>query len=275
MLASAKGTAMARLTVKELLDTRGQRRLTQVFVRTPREAAACEAAGIEMLVAAESQEGRISDLAGIRAAAPGAFITFGLPLGGLADDAEILRESYRLLDFGADAIYCPFGFRAVEAMANRFIPTVGHVGLVPYLSSWFGGFRAVGKTASTALEVWERTRRYEEAGAMAVEMEVVPKEVAAAICERTKMLVIGMGSGQACHVQYLFATDVLGDNEGHIPRHAKQYRDFKSEYARLHRESIEAFRELRSDVQSGTYPAPNNDLTIAPDEFERFLEALG
>lgn len=266
---------MARLTVRELLDTRGTRRLTQVFVRTPREAAACEAAGIEMLVAAESQEGRISDLPGIRAAAPNAFITFGLPLAGLADDAEILRESYRLLEFGADAIYCPFGFRAVEAMANRFIPTVGHVGLVPYLSSWFGGFKAVGKTANGALEVWERTRRYEEAGAIAVEMEVVPKEVAAAICARTKMLVIGMGAGQACHVQYLFATDVLGDNEGHIPRHSKRYRDFRSEYDRLHRESIDAFRELRADVQSGAYPSPANDLTMDAAELARFLDALG
>ena len=28
-------------------------------------------------------------------------------------------------------------------------------------------------------------------------------------------------AGSGTDAQYLFATDILGDNEGHIPRHAK------------------------------------------------------
>ncbi|NBY45964.1 MAG: ketopantoate hydroxymethyltransferase, partial [Acidimicrobiia bacterium] len=36
---------MSKLTLKDLFAAKGKRHLTQVFVRTPREAAACEEAG--------------------------------------------------------------------------------------------------------------------------------------------------------------------------------------------------------------------------------------
>jgi 3-methyl-2-oxobutanoate hydroxymethyltransferase len=75
-------------------------------------------------------------------------------------------------------------------------------------------------------------------------------------------------------VQYLFATDILGDNEGHVPRHSKVYRDFKTEYHRLHRESVAAFKEFRSDVLTGAYPADHNNVTIDKKEFDAFLKAI-
>ena len=159
-------------------------------------------------------------------------------------------------------------------MASEGIPVVGHVGFVPYKSTWFGGFKAVGKTADEALKVYEATLAYQDAGAIAVEMEIVPHLVAAEISKRVAILVIGMGSGTGCDGQYLFATDILGDNEGHVPRHAKTYRDFKREYARLHQESIAAFREFHDDVQRGVYPAPDQLVQIKDEEYARFVAAL-
>ena len=41
---------MGALTVKELLACKGQRKLTQVNVHKASEAAACEAAGIDMII---------------------------------------------------------------------------------------------------------------------------------------------------------------------------------------------------------------------------------
>jgi 3-methyl-2-oxobutanoate hydroxymethyltransferase len=105
-------------------------------------------------------------------------------------------------------------------------------------------------------------------------MEVVPAQVATEISKRTKMLIIGMGAGVNCDVQYLFATDILGDNEGHVPRHSKVYRDFKSEYHRLHRESVAAFKEFRSDVLTGSYPSAQNDVSIDKGELTAFLKAI-
>ena len=265
---------MSRLTIKELQQAKGSRRFTQLFVRSPDEAAAAEEAGIEMLVAAERLEGQTCDLSAIRRAAPNCFITYGLPLRGLSGPIEVLRESYELMDLGADAVYCPYGFATVAALAEEFIPVVGHVGLVPFRSSWTGGMRAVGTTAADALQVWRNTRRFEDAGAIAVEMEVVPREVAAAICARTSMLVIGLGSGSGCDVQYLFSTDVLGDNEGHVPRHSKVYRDFAAEYARLQRERVAAFGEFHDEVVGGRFPAPGQEVVMKPDELAAFVAGL-
>jgi 3-methyl-2-oxobutanoate hydroxymethyltransferase len=265
---------MSRLTIKELRAAKGERKFTQLFVRTPDEARAAHEAGVELLVAAERLEGQTCDLAAIRAAAPDCFITFGLPLRGLAGSVEVLREAYRLMDFGGDAVYCPYSFATVEALALEFIPVVGHVGLVPFRSSWTGGMRAVGTIAADAVQVWENTRRFEDAGAIAVEMEVVPREVAAEICRRTSMLVIGLGSGSGCDVQYLFSTDVLGDNQGHVPRHSKVYRDFAAEHARLQRERVAAFREFHDDVVNRAFPAVGQEVLMKPDQLEAFLRAI-
>ena len=265
---------MAKLTLKDLRKAKGKQRLVQVFVRTPQEAAACEEAGIDMLVAAELHEGQSSDYVGIRKAAPNTFLTIGIAVSTYAGTTETLRAAYRMMNHGADAIYCGYGFDTVKALADEFVPTVGHVGLVPYRNSWFGGMKAVGKTANEAIDIWEKTKRYEDAGAIAVEMEVVPTPVATEITKRTSMLVVGMGAGPHCDVQYLFSTDVLGDNPGHVPRHSKVYRDFKSEYSRLYRESVGAFTELKRDVTSGAYPAKENEIPISESELGDFLKRL-
>ncbi len=266
---------MDKLTLKGLLAAKGKRHLTQVYVRTPNEAAACEEAGVDMLVTAEQSGGQSSGHGAIRKAAPNTFLTIGLALNTYGDRAEVIRNAYRLMSAGADMLYCGYGIPTIRALAEEFIPVVGHVGLVPYRNSWFGGMKAVGKTAVDALRVYELTKQYEDAGAFAVEMELVPAEIATEISKRSNLLIIGMGAGINCDVQYLFATDILGDNIGHVPRHSKVYRDFKTEYERLHRESVEAFKEFRSDVLTGAYPAKHNDVSIDQKEYEAFLKAIG
>lgn len=260
---------MSKLTVKDLLAIKGKRQLTEVYVRNAKEAAACEAAGIDMLITSER-----SNCAEIRAAAPNTFLTIGLAYGDHTSTSEVLRAAFQALRHRADAIYSGSSLEFVRAMANEGIPVVGHVGLVPYKSTWFGGFKAVGKTADEALQVYQRTLAYQEAGAIGVEIEIVPHKVAAEISRRVNILLIGMGCGTGCDAQYLFSTDILGDNEGHVPRHAKVYRNFKAEYARLHEESIAAFREFKSDVDNGVYPAPNQLVEIKDEEYEQFLERV-
>ena len=52
-----------------------------------------------------------------------------------------------------------------------------------------------------------------------------------------------MGSGKGCDAQYLFAEDILGTNRGHVPRHAKVYRNLAGELDRIQQERVQAFRE--------------------------------
>ncbi|MFN8442746.1 MAG: 3-methyl-2-oxobutanoate hydroxymethyltransferase [Caldilineaceae bacterium] len=260
---------MTKLTVKDLFACKGKRQLTEVYVRTAKEASACDLAGIDMIITSERSNG-----AEFRAAAPNTFFTIGLVYGDYTSESEVLRGGFKALRNGADAVYCGSSLKFVEALANEGIPVVGHVGFVPYKSTWFGGFKAVGKSAVDALKVYQKTVDYQNAGAIGVEIEIVPYKVATEISKRVEILLIGMGSGTGCDAQYLFSTDILGDNEGHIPRHAKVYRDFKSEYQRLHQESIAAFREFKQDVDSGTYPAANQLIEIKDEEFEKFMQGI-
>ena len=86
----------------------------------------------------------------------------------------------------------------------------------------------------------------------------------AEISKRTTLFMVSMGAGTGCDAQYLFAEDVLGSNTGHYPRHAKRYRDFAAEYARLQKERVAAFTEFaercedwclsRGKSRSGHFP---------------------
>ena len=159
-------------------------------------------------------------------------------------------------------------------MADDTIPVIGHVGLIPSRATWTGGFKAVGKTADTAMQVFEAVKQLEAAGAFGAEIEVVPVEVAEAISERTSLIMLSMGAGTGCDAQYLFAEDILGQNRGHMPRHSKVYRNFAAEYDRLQAERIAAFSEYVADVNSGAYPEDRHVVRMDPNELSLFMKRV-
>ena len=144
----------------------------------------------------------------------------------------------------------------IRAMADHGFPVCGHVGLIPSKATWTGGFKAVGKTLDSAKLVWQQIKAAEEAGAFAVEIEVVPHSITQAIAEKTGLFLISMGAGPAGHAQYLFSDDVLGQNRGRVPRHAKVYANFAAEEDRLQQMRIEAMSRFARDVHVADYPAP-------------------
>ncbi|WP_088312445.1 3-methyl-2-oxobutanoate hydroxymethyltransferase [Kineosporia sp. R_H_3] len=261
---------MARPTVADLRAGKGQRQLSMLHVTSLDEAAAAHAAGIDLLSIVDPLWGR-----DFRSAAPDAFVCVGLLYGQLVTTEDYLRAAFAAMSDGADSVYCAASLRTVEALADEGIPVCGHSGLIPSKATWTGGFKAIGKTADTALLVHRQVKALEDAGAFAAEIEVVPDRVAAEISRRTTLLLISMGAGSGCDAQYLFAEDVLGSNTGHVPRHAKRYRDFAAEYARLQAERIAAFGEFADDVKAGGYPGPQHTVAIGDAEYEAFLAALG
>ena len=86
----------------------------------------------------------------------------------------------------------------------------------------------------------------EQVGA-AEELEVVPDRLGEIISQNTPMIMLGMGAGPGADAQYLFAEDVLGCTDGHKPRHAKTYRNFAAEYARLQSEGARIALGLRDE----------------------------
>ena len=261
---------MARLTVKDLMDARGKHQFAMLRVETLDEAEAAAKAGVELFSVPPAM---VMDRR-FREVAPEAFIFPGDNFYEIGGTDDFLRWAFPLYKHGADAFYCSGSLATVRAMADHGLPVCGHVGLIPSKATWTGGFKAVGKTLETAQLVWTQCKALEEAGAFAVEIEVVPHSITRLIAEKTNLFLISMGAGAGGHAQYLFSDDVLGQNRGRIPRHAKVYRDFKSEYQRLHNESIAAFREFKADVDSGAYPASNQLVEIKDEELDKFLSGL-
>jgi len=257
-----------KLTIKELLDSKGKRKYTEVHPTNEEECRACEDAGIDMLIVENQIEM-------VRRGAPNTFLTVGAMTPEVAgsNKGAILTGVDRMTR-GADAVYTGQSLDRVRAMAKEKIPVIGHVGLVPYRSSWYGGLRAVGKNAPDALSIYKEVLAYQEAGAIAVEMEVVPEKIATEISKRVDIIVISLGSGQGCDVQYLFACDILNITDGHIPRHAKTYVDLKSEMDKIQQMRVRAFKDFHSDLTGGQFPAAKNNIKIDDREYEIFISEI-
>lgn len=260
-----------RPTVADLKALKGKGQRTMLRYFTLDEAAAAERAEIDIA----SVPPALVSHQRYRDVAPGVFTMTGKTHLEYGAPEEYLKFSGEMLQAGADALYCSGSLKTVELLAREYIPIVGHVGLVPARATWTGGFRAVGKTAEDALKLFHECRRYQDAGAFAVEIEVVPVEVASAISKRLDLLLWSMGSGPGCDAQYLFAEDILGENRGHMPRHAKVYRNFAAELDRLQQERINAFTEFRKDVESGTFPEARHVVQMDAREYDMFLKGLG
>ena len=259
-----------RPTVYDLRALKGKRQLTMLRVTTLDEAEAAEQAGIDIV----SVPPDVVSHPRYRDVAPTLFSMTGVHHLEAPTRDEYLRMALRLLHAGADALYCSAGLETVAYLAREHIPVVGHVGLVPSRATWTGGFRAVGKTADSAIALWEEVRAYEAAGAFALEIEVVPVEVATRISTSTPLLLWSMGAGPGCDAQYLFAEDVLGENRGHMPRHSKIYRNFAAEYDRLQLERVAAFSDFVADVNSRTYPEEKHLVNMDPEQLRLFMERV-
>ena len=257
------------------MKKRGEK-ISMLYVTTLDEAAAADSAGIHML----SIEGRYFSPE-MREAAGNCFVQVGLPYGGwgkiegrfLATAEDYLRAAFHFSAMGGDCFYCAASVEIQKAMCDNHIPVVAHVGLIPSYITWTG-WRAVGKTADEAVKLHRHVKRLEEIGCFGAELEVVPDRLGEWLSRHTSMIMLGMGAGAGADAQYLFAEDVLGHGVNHKPRHGKVYRDFKSEFVRLQKERIAAFREFRADVDDGNYPASEHVVPMPDDEFATFLKAV-
>jgi 3-methyl-2-oxobutanoate hydroxymethyltransferase len=261
-----------RYTVRDLRDLKGKRQLTHIHVKSPEEAAAADAAGVDLLSCSYDSPEAQARLPSIVEAAPTAFISGSTP-HGMATEEEAIRTGFGALEKGASSVYCSASPRLIEAMAGEGIPVVGHLGFVPRHSTWTG-IRAIGKNPDEAAALFRRMKELENAGAYAAELELVPHQLAAYLCRNTGLILMSLGSGDECDTQFLFSDDILGDYDERIPRHARAYRNFLAEYRRLQEERIAAFSEYVADVREGRFPDRSNLISMDDEAFARAVESI-
>jgi 3-methyl-2-oxobutanoate hydroxymethyltransferase len=242
-------------------------------VKSPEEAAAAEAAGVDLMSCSFDSPDAQARLPLLAAAAPNSFLSCATP-HGMATPEEAIRVAFRALELGASSVYCSASPFIIEAMARERIPVVGHLGMVPRHVTWTN-YRAIGKTVDEAKQLHQRMKELESAGAYAAELELVPHNLAAFLCSQTKLILMSLGSGSGCDTQFLFSDDILGDYEERLPRHAKAYRNFLEENRRLQRERVAAFSEYIADVQDGRFPERSHLVEMEAKLLQEVVSSVG
>ena len=113
----------------------------------------------------------------------------------------------------------------------------------------------------------------EEAGAFAVEVELVPQEVLEMINTQTSLVTFSIGSGSGGDVTFLFSEDICGETAD-PPRHAHAYGNVRRLQEQIEHERIEALKAFQAGVRDGSFPYRDVSLAMKPAELEEFRMRL-
>jgi 3-methyl-2-oxobutanoate hydroxymethyltransferase len=205
-------------------------------------------------------------LKAVRRAVQRALLVADMPYGSFhtgADDA--VRNALRLVkEGGAEAVKLEGGHKRVQLvkrLVDEEIAVMGHIGLTPQSINKLGAYRVQGKTATAARQLIDDARALEDAGAFAIVLEVVPREIAKMITESVSIPTIGIGAGVHCDIQVLVIHDMLGLSFGKLAR-------FVRPYANLHEVITNAVTRYADDVRSGVYPSDDESYALPAEAAE-------
>jgi len=181
-----------------------------------------------------------------------AMVVADMPFGTYhVSEDESVRNALRLMKYGgAEAVKLEGGrnrANLVRRLVDEEIPVVAHIGLTPQSVYKMGGYRVQGRSAEQAKRLIEDAKLLEEAGAFAIVLELVPREVAAMVTDSLTISTIGIGAGEACDIQVLVLHDLIGMTFGRQPRFVRRYAD-------VGKVMTDAIKTWTSDVKNGQYP---------------------
>jgi 3-methyl-2-oxobutanoate hydroxymethyltransferase len=182
---------------------------------------------------------------------------------------EAVRNAGRFLqEAGADAVKLEGGRAIVptlKAVYEAGVPVIGHIGLTPQNAAQLGGLKVQGGDAAAGRRLLQDALALEQAGAFAVILECVPREVARIITARLRVPTISYGAGVYCDGQGMVSADMLGLFEQFTPRFAKRYVDLATQISG-------AFKSYCEEVIAGQFPDDKHSYGINAVELEK-LEA--
>ena len=185
---------------------------------------------------------------------PRALLVGDLPFGSYQVSSEQgVRSAIRLIKAGASAVKLEGGvnmFDTISAISRVDIPVMGHIGLTPQSYHRMGGHRVQGRAdnrdAGGRERLFEDAHSVEQAGAFAVVLEGIPRQLAQEITQKVSIPTIGIGAGPDCDGQVLVLHDILGLTT-HELKFTKQFADIRSA-------SIDACTAFVQEVRSGQWP---------------------
>jgi 3-methyl-2-oxobutanoate hydroxymethyltransferase len=165
---------------------------------------------------------------------------------------ETLRNAARFIkEGGAEAVKIEGGEKRahlVEKLVDAEIPVVGHIGLTPQSVHAMGGYKVQGKTLAAVEQLMHDALALQRAGACAIVLEGIPREVAALLTHELVIPTIGIGAGPECDGQVLVFHDLLGLSFGPPAKFVRRYAEVGSVIS----DAVHAFKD---DVKAGNYPS--------------------
>ncbi len=182
-----------------------------------------------------------------------AMLVVDMPFGSYhVSVARTLRNGIRMVkEAGAEAVKLEGGAAQagrVRALTAAEIPVIGHIGLTPQAVHRMGGYRVQGRTAEAAQQLRDDALALEEAGAIALVLEGIPRKLAMQITSLLRIPTIGIGAGPDCDGQILVFHDLFGLSFREPPKFVRPFGDA----AGVMQRGLEAFREA---VEARTFPA--------------------
>lgn len=201
-----------------------------------------------------------------------AMVVADMPFGSYHVNADTsVQNALRLMKYGgAEAVKLEGGSsRAdlVKRLVDEEIPVVAHIGLTPQSVYKMGGYRVQGRTADQARRLIEDAKALEQAGAFAIVLELVPREVAEIITNELTISTIGIGAGLHCDIQVLVLHDLVGMSFGRLPRFVRQY-------VNLREIMTDAIHRWASDVKTDAYPNEQESYGLTKETKDELIPTL-
>ena len=202
----------------------------------------------------------------VRRAVRRALVVADMPFGSYhASIAEGLNNAIRFVkEAGAEAVKIEGPrIELARALVDAEIPVVGHLGLTPQSLHRMGGYRVQARTAVAAQQLKTDALALAHAGAGAIVLEGVPREVAEEITAELPIPTIGIGAGPGCDGQILVFHDMVNLTFAPPAKFVRRYCDAGA----LIRSAIENYRE---DVERRAFPSDEESYHL-PEAARRAL----
>jgi 3-methyl-2-oxobutanoate hydroxymethyltransferase len=201
-----------------------------------------------------------------------AFLVADMPFGSYhASSDEALRNATRFIkESGAHAVKIEGGKRRadlVRRMTDAEISVVAHIGLTPQSIHRMSGYHVQGRSIEAIESLYADAATLQEAGAVAIVLEGIPREVAAEVTTRCAIPTIGIGAGPDCDGQILVFHDLVNLTFSSPAKFVRRYADAATFFGG-------ALERYRADVTSGTFPADAESYHLSR-EVAAQVQALG
>jgi 3-methyl-2-oxobutanoate hydroxymethyltransferase len=191
-----------------------------------------------------------------------ALLVADMPFGSYqVSDEDAVRNALALVqEGGAEAVKIEGPLAPLcERLTRAEIPVVAHLGLTPQAVHRMGGYKVQARTGEAAEALLADALALEAAGAQAVVLEGVPREVAEAVTTELAIPTIGIGAGPGTDGQILVMHDLLGWSWTPPAKFVRRYATASVTFA-------QAVEQYVADVRAGSFPADEESYHLPAGE---------